>query len=323
MMPKSSRKVNNKNKGQGGIRSLRTDIPVTSAYTLKNNQQSTKSVNIRGSEFITGMKIHTTTPLGTLWKYALNPVNDLYQATRMRNIASSYNKYRFRHATLRIASNFSTTVGGNIVAGFSENPNIQLLSGEAVFNQLWALDGISTSLYTPASITAKIADKTKWYNVDEDANVNELMNTTQGVFYVALQSAITATGELSIPLILEYDIEFKENALQSDRSTFGGIHAWGEVTLEQRAEETRGQYHVSTGDALDLNVIYKIIDGVTIVTRDGPVMATWVAHFDNKNLSHGFYQTRQDCINAINPIVAHVNTSETFTIGPLKLTPLN
>jgi len=307
----------------GGIANRTTAIPVTQAYTIRNVGSNQPTQSCRGTEFISGMKIASDTPRGTIWKYPLNPVTDYYSGTRIGNLAASFQKYRFRRAALKIAANFSTTVGGNLVIGYSENPKVQLLEGEALFNQLFAMNGMSASLFTPVTMPARIADKAKWYNIDEDANANEIMNTTQGVFYIALQSSATITGDATIPIILEYDVEFKDQALQSERAVFSNvIDNFAAVTFIQRKEEQRGQYHVESGSPLGPNVIYKILDGVTLATRDGPVVANWFVHYENTMYSHGFYLTAQDAIDAVNPVVVNVTIDGTFQVGPLRLQQL-
>jgi hypothetical protein len=50
-----------------------------------------------------------------------------------------------------------------------------------------------------------ISDRSKWYNLDEDSE--ELMQTTQGQFLVVVQSAVTTTGAISMPVLLRYSIE--------------------------------------------------------------------------------------------------------------------
>jgi hypothetical protein len=251
----------------------------------------------------------------------MSPVSDSLNGTRLAFLAGSYQKYRYRRLVLKIASNFSTTVGGNIIAGYSENPEMQLLDGGAVFNQLFAMNGVSTSLFTPVNITGRIGDKNKWYNIDEDSAV--IMDTTQGVFFVALQSAVTVTGTQTIPIMIEYDIEFKEPAVQTAKPTFQALQVWEPAGVIQRKDETRGQYHVET-NPLTVNNIYRIPEGVKILTKDGPEIAFWVAHFDNNVLSHGFYKTRQDCISAQNQIVSNIGVGGSLVLpASIKIEQLN
>jgi hypothetical protein len=111
-----------------------TNIPMTTAYQIFN-KNDIKTHRCTGSEFIGDMILQDTVSSGMFFQYAMNPVNDLFGLTRLRQLASSYGKFRFTSMTLQIASNFSTSIGGNLIAGYSENPDIQILPGTQIFNQ--------------------------------------------------------------------------------------------------------------------------------------------------------------------------------------------
>jgi hypothetical protein len=183
------------------------------------------------------------------------------------------------------------------------------------------MDGVSSSLWAPISIRAKIGDRTRWYNIDEDSDV--IMETTQGVFLIAIQNPPALTGTQRIPLLLHYTIEFKDNAIQPSPMRLGTPYDFNAVTFTQRATELRGQYHASTGTALPNNTVAKInYPTVDLPTYDGPVRANWIAKYDNAPLSHGFYRNREDALAAQNAIVAQIYVGGTFNLPGLNLSNL-
>lgn len=290
-----------------------TNIPVTQAYTLQNKNDK-YTHHVVGSEFVGSITINAETKRGKYWTFPINPVSELFGKTRLRQLAGSYDKFRFKKLQLQVACNFSTTVGGNIIAGYSENPEIQILNGDNIFNQVYALNGVSANLWAPVTIRAALADKAKWYNVDEDSS--STMNTTQGVFIITLQSQVGLTGEVTIPVLLHYELELKDPAVQQDALPLGPVQTWKEVKFIQRTDETRGQYHVDSGDALTVGLVYYIVGGFRLETHDGPEIAHYVVHWDNAALSHGFYRKIQDAVSGLNPIVYAIPTGGTFTTAP-------
>jgi len=237
-------------------------------------------------------------------------------------MAASFGKFRFRRAQLTVGTNFASTVSGNFVIGYSENPDIQLASaGSAdLANQVYNLDGKSCPFWAPVRYPARFRDRSKWYNIDNDSD--EVMNTTQGKFIVAIQQLPTASLPLTIPMLLDYEIEFTEPALQAKSAlNLGALVTNTGLTLTQRDTETRGQYHVSTGTALPEGIIYKIVGGLEIQTVDGSVDASFVVHYTNAALSHGFYNTYSDAAKAANWIVANIQVGGSFSTGAFQIQP--
>jgi len=123
-------------------------------------------------------------------------------------------KYRFRSAIIRIQAGLPTTVGGLLVVGYSENPDYEIAGGESA-RDIFALEGAqSKNLWTNIDVRAPIKDRAKWYNIDVDSS--EVMNTVQGTFYVCLQSAMNVVGAMTIPIRLQYQVEFAGTAYQPE-----------------------------------------------------------------------------------------------------------
>lgn len=187
-----------------------TNIPMTQAFQV-SNRSGDSTVKISGSEIIGAFSIPTTAPTGLYRLFQVNPLE--FTGTRVCRIASSYQKYRFTSLNLVLAANNSTTFNGSIVTGYSENPDFEITSAATAPSQIYALsDARISSLYTPVTVPARFNDK-RWYNLDLDSE--ELMNTTQGAFCMAIVQTPSNTATLNIPVIMNYTIELKGTALQT------------------------------------------------------------------------------------------------------------
>jgi hypothetical protein len=294
-------------------------VPVTQSYNIRNSTKNTTQT-IRGSEYLTSWVIASTSS-GKLVEIPLDPVNDAYDRLRIKLLASSFGKYRFRKARLTIGTNFATTISGNMLIAYSENPQLQLasLNDQALFNQIYAMNGQSSPFWSPITYEARIKDRAKWYNVDADSD--NTMDSVQGKFIIAVQTTPSAPLPVTIPILLDYEIEMVDPTIQVQGPTYGAPLTKTSTTFEQRAEEIRGQYHVSTGGALPDNIIYKIVGGAQLNTRDGIEEATWICHYTNSALSHGFYRTFADACAAKNSIVSSIQVGGTFVIDNMTLLP--
>lgn len=314
----TKQKQNNSRKQNTTVRRTAV-VPVTQSYNIKNSTRNTTQV-IRGSEYLTSWVIASTSA-GRLVEIPLDPVNDYYDRLRIKLLASSFGKFRFRRARLTVGCNFATTISGNFLISYSENPQLQLasLTDSALFNQIYAMNGQSSPFWSPITYDAKIRDRSKWYNIDADSS--NLMDSIQGKFILAIQTTPSAPLPVTIPILLDYEIELVDPAIQVPGPAFGTSLAKSNTTFTQRAEETRGQYHVSAGGDLPDNIIYKIVGGAQIITRDGIEEATWIVHYTNAALSHGFYRTFADACAAVNPVVSSIQVGGTFVIDNMTLLP--
>jgi hypothetical protein len=151
-------------------------------------------------------------PTNEFYDIPVNPVN--FIGTRLAQMARSFQKYRFTRLQLRIMTNLPTTVGGTITSGYSSNPDYQVSIYSDIGRQIFALDGAQISnLWVHNIVRCPIRDRQKWYYIDPDSS--EIMNTTQGKFLMLPTSGANITEEISVPLIIEYDIQFMGAALDT------------------------------------------------------------------------------------------------------------
>jgi len=184
-----------------------TAVPFEKAYTLQ--QQTVNKVNREvACERIGQIVVGPNVAAGVVYAFELDPTQMF--GSRLQRIASNYEKFRFRRATLKVFPNLGTSVIGQNVYGYSENPEYQVNSaGGQAITQVFALRGsTSVPLFTQAVTQAVIGDKAKWYNVDPDTR--EKMSSVQGVFYVVVETpAQSLTAAAPISVFLDYDVEFK------------------------------------------------------------------------------------------------------------------
>lgn len=299
---------------------------MTAAYTIRNNNATQKHTE-SAQEFLSSITISQNTPTGTLFQFMLNPLDPLFRGTRLQNLAKSYGKFRFRKMKLTIASNFSTTVSGSLISGYMENPDQLLASGknpDSLIRQVYATQGAtSKSLWTPIDIVGRITDRNKWYNLDDTSN--EVMQTTQGKFVIVVQSPVAITNTVSVPVMLDYTIEFTEPAIQNTGvEGLGTPFTYPTATFINRSSEEPGQYHLNTGGmTLPSGVVQYINGGLQLDTADGTEMASFMVYNNTAGKSTGFYATLESAIAASGGIVAAPLLGAKFTIPNITLQTVN
>lgn len=188
-----------------------TNIPLAQATSLSQHSKA-KNMVFSGFEQVAQLVITADTKPGDTVIVRLSPI--LMGSSRVSNVCRSFQKYRFRSCVLRLQAGLPTTVGGLLVVGYCENPDYELDKNNAS-RDIFALEGAqSKNLWTNIESRAYFRDKGRWYNIDIDSP--EVMNTVQGQFYVCVQSAINVTGKMTIPIRLQYEIEFAGTAYQSE-----------------------------------------------------------------------------------------------------------
>jgi hypothetical protein len=187
-------------------------VPQNTAFVVKNNTTE-RTVVIRGKEIVSSLGVSNVAAHSGSYPvqlFDLNPVG--YEGTRMKQLARSFQKYRFRKAHLTVQANAPTTTTGGYVAGYTENPD-QGFDDNAI-SQISTLSGaVSAPLWVAQTLPARIRDG-KWYNVDPDTI--EVMDSIQGMFVLQQTSAASTTAALNFPVWLDYEIEFSGCAAQSD-----------------------------------------------------------------------------------------------------------
>lgn len=189
-----------------GIESVQ--IPMEVAYSVRQPYKShTHTETAR--EYIGNFVISSSTPINSTIIFPMNP--STLAATRLARLAANYQKFRFRRLALTVQSSSTTAANGLYIVGYNANPDASIRAGYEV-PSIMALPGsISTNVWRTVTSVARISDSNKWYNVDPDSA--ELMQTTQGYFAIVLQSVPSITGELVMPVMLDYSVEFTGPAL--------------------------------------------------------------------------------------------------------------
>lgn len=237
------------------------NVPVETAYVIR--QRCTKSSHVeRGSEYIGQWSMGNNTQVGQVTKFDMNPIK-LF-GSRLRMLSLSYQKYRFRKMSIRVQSSAATSITGLYLAGYSSNPDFEINAGSA-FQQIYALpDAVSANTFRSVVCPAQIEDRNKWYLIDEDSE--EIMQTTQGCFYITAIQPTNSTVQLVYPIILDYEIEFVGNAIQATtiRAPFvwpAGTWAYssltGNFTFTPNAGETPGPV-IAVGQSFEINPEYTV-----------------------------------------------------------------
>lgn len=204
-----------------------------------------------GFEQVAQLVISADTKPGDTVVVPLSPI--LMGSSRVSNVCRSFQKYRFKSCVLRIQAGLPTTVGGLLVVGYCENPDYELDSNNAA-RDIFALEGAqSKNLWTNIDSRAYFRDKGKWYNIDLDSP--EVMNTVQGQFYVCVQSAINVTGVMTIPIRLQYEIEFTGTAYQSE-SLGGAVDVPSTIIESFSLQHPEVFKDVAAFSALKKNTVY-------------------------------------------------------------------
>lgn len=288
------------------------------AYTI-NNRTNIAHIRERAKEYLGVISIGPTSPTGATFVFEMDPTQ--FPTTRFGRLASSYQKFRFRSARMTLASNFSTTVSGSIIAGYMENPDQAILPSPAIFNQVFsAASGVSQSLWKPLDVIAKFTDKGKWYNLDADSE--EIMQTTQGKFVFVIQSPIGVTAEVQIPVLLDYDIEFSGQGTQPLNTNIGPALLLNGSVYVKRSSEGPGEYHANTPTTLVEDQIYMFTPTMPQITTAGGTVnfAQYMVYNSGTLRSHSFYQSLGDAVKLENKILA---ANGTFTLASMTIIPLN
>ena len=194
----------------GGYGSM--PVPQNTAFVVKNTTND-KSVTIKGKEIVSSLSISNAAAHSGFYPVQLQDLAPVvFEGTRMKQLARSFQKYRFKKAHLTVQANAPTTTTGGYVAGYTENPD-QGFDDNAI-SQISTLSGaVSAPLWVAQTIPAKLRDK-KWYNIDADSI--EVMDSIQGMFVFQQISPASTTAPMNFPVWLDYEIEFMGCAAQAD-----------------------------------------------------------------------------------------------------------
>lgn len=200
-----------------------TNVPVATATTIRQTNVDRTHVETN-REQVGLFTISPTSGVGDSTVIKMNPLT--LAGTRLQAMARNYQKYRFRRVSVTIQSSASTSIGGLYVVGYNSNPDAELSAGLATVQRIATLPGaVSANAWRTVTSRARLEDPNKWYNLDADSE--EVMQTTQGYFAIAVQIPSTGTGPTTYAVWLDYTIELKGNALNSASDFVGLFPACG------------------------------------------------------------------------------------------------
>lgn len=271
------------------------EIPVNLAYSVKQNV-SQPIQRLKAREAIGSFAIGPMTVIGATTNFMMNPI--LLQDSRLARIASVYQKFRFRNLAITVQSSATTATGGLMVLGYCSNPDFEITPNrDSSWKAVMDFPGAqSTNLWRTVTSVAKLQDKNKWYNVDADSA--EIMQTTQGYFAISVQSPSTTTAPISMPVWLDYEVEFTGAAIAQAPSqtfanwpegTFSYSSITGNYTFSRVAGETLPIPSTTNGVAYIVNPTWPcaVTNGTETFEEDITVMVPTA-------LSYNFYRTLDD-----------------------------
>jgi hypothetical protein len=254
-----------------------TAIPYAQATQITQKNRD-RVVTASGSDIIGNVSITSATPIGTIQQYLISPLN--FVGTRQYNLAQNFQRYRYKRLSFTIAANQPSTAGGAIFAGYTSNPDqaftvVPGASSVTNLNQVFNLPGAQlVPMFVPRTILAKIEDASKWYYLDDDSD--EIMNTTCGQFVYTVQSVSNITGTTSIPIIMDYEIEFVGSAtLVQNNGLPIAFPATLSTSTNSPGASSRFTLVALTGEpavpSLPINTLYSVSPGweVSVVGDDG------------------------------------------------------
>lgn len=182
-------------------------IPVDEIYSYQNRVPEIQH-SFPGSEYVTRYQVTSAMPAGLVLvnKY-LNPM--LFPSTRLFNMARNFEEFRFIRARIIHIPVVGTAVDGGLIMSYFSNPDFDV--GTDPTTTLFNSGGYKTAIRLRGQVTAKL--DSVWRKCDPDSN--EIMQTTQGKFVVAIDTPTTAAGTMTFNLIMEYVIEFRKPTTQT------------------------------------------------------------------------------------------------------------
>ncbi len=221
------------------LRAVATSVPQVTAYTIKQTTPPRTTHVERASETIGYITLINGQDIGQVNEFLLNPQE--LQGTRLSSIAQNFQKFKFRAASLTIASNQPTTVGGQLATGFTNQPEQQFAPGPNAPLQVFSLPGSSyQSLYTPMTVTSSLDLRNPPLFID--ATGRDRNTTIQGKFVISPSQMPSSAGNITLPVILNYDCELSEPAILAPPTTAPLV--WPSLSFISR-DETLGNIVVA------------------------------------------------------------------------------
>jgi hypothetical protein len=247
--------------------------------------------------------------------------------SRLATLANAYQKYRFTKLKFRLAPGIATSVSGTYTAGFSNEVDWAPKSA----NDIFVTQGAKTcTLWESTDIMGDVSNRRQnWFMTDLDSE--ERNDTIQGVFAFILESVSNLSGEVKVPLVMDYEIEFYGARFPSERK--GAVKMTDKMTMAWR--DQTGQWNVQTGapewvpEKPQYNYPYYFEPSANVPSLVGGQATSIISnHFRFFNSGGttwvmAFYASRQDAIDDVRITWANAtNPPSNWNTDPLTAYPL-
>lgn len=221
----------------GKVRHVETASEIIGAVSLSNNAEA----------------------IGDVQEFVLNP--SVFRGTRLAQLSSIFQKYKFTKAELVIDTNQPTTVGGQFAIGYTNQPEQEFPPGATVIQEVFALPNAKlVQTYVPIATSAKIDEKQPLLFIDDEGN--EKNTTEQGKFVITTAAPTTAASIQTFQAILNYTCVFEDAAVV--RTVAQPTLAWPSFYFSARNATTWAMNAVPvsgetlTYPAINANVLYAL-----------------------------------------------------------------
>jgi len=218
MLVKKNKNKNRKNKSNQNFRNNKSNalgsltyrnIPTTIAPSIRQNANPLHQITrLSGRDIIASINVGAL-PIGQVFRFDMSPLALL--TSRLSNLASSFEEYRFINLALTPFTGLSSATAGGMVLGYSANAELDL-SVSTSLNGIQSLPGACMfPIWAPEMIPAVTLPANKWYVIDAESS--EVQNSIQGAFFGTAASLIPSPT--SMIFYLSYTIEFRGAVMQS------------------------------------------------------------------------------------------------------------
>jgi len=303
---------NTPRKTQGSMMSYSTSVPLEKAYTLM--QTSRGSIHRESaSEKIGDFQYSQNTPIGSTVSFRLAPTH--LPGTRIQQLGTIFQKFRFRRARLVFRAAAPTSVGGTAVLAYNTDPTKSYEPPNGAQNLFASPQAISTSFFTLATVEAKLDTQT-WFlsKIDE----GEEDTTIQGAFHISMEVTPNVSAPSSVPIYLEYEVEFKDST-EATTNVSAGI--WPSTTFTVRRLPAAGVFDVTVAagetapfPAMTIGRLYQFNPAIELATVDGdlatsvpdngePVLVPYVAKYSTATPPQFFFYATPKDFEDGNPLL--------------------
>lgn len=243
----------------------------------------------------------------------------LLEGTRLQALGAIYQKYRFKSLKFRMAPGIATNVSGMYTAGFSTDPDWS----PREINELFAVPGAQTNtVWSPMNITCDVThSRQPWY----ETSLGDAFDTIQGTFAMMSSTAVNLNGEVVVPVMMDYAVEFQDTKLPRSTRPKYEIGNGAVLVVSSEADAMAGLRLVSPGSASIVpdsplpvgGEIYHLAPPISIFgeVKDEKVLATYMRwNYSGTTWRWLFYTDYQNAaLNSAIPIAWPHNISETIS----------